>query len=193
MEDLLDQLRDQRLHHEATPSKPTATGIPHPKRIRSSYARLRTRLHAGLIGSIILMIAIACLTPFYLHSLGYTVCYIIVQLITIVRVLIAVQLNLTLRHIDPSRSVSEVATHVERLELIHQWDRRYTLYVKIPLTICVIALLLPLLGLDPFAVRWVFYLWMALTAIVAVLNFVVAYRSFRKLEENIKNLKHTIQ
>ena len=131
--------------------------------------------------------------PLYLHHTGYLVCYIVVQLITVVRVLIAIQMNIPLRHIDPSRGVDEVAAYVDRLELIHQWDRRYTLYIKVPLTICVVALLLPLLGLDPFGVRWVFWLWMGITAVAMAANFVVAYRSFLKLEENIKTLKHTIQ
>ena len=164
-----------------------------PKNRSSEYTRLHTRLRAGLVGSIVLMLAVACLMPLYLHHTGYLVCYIVVQLITVVRVLIAIQMNITLRHIDPSRSVSEVTTYVEQLEQIHQWDRRYTLCVKVPLTVCVIALLLPLVGLDPFAVKWVFWLWMGITAVAMTVNFVVAYRSFRKLEENIKTLKHHIQ
>ena len=164
-----------------------------PKSRRSEYIRLHTRLRAGLVGSIVLMLAVACLMPLYLHHTGYLVCYIVVQLITVVRVLIAIQMNIPLRHIDPSRGVDEVAAYVDRLELIHQWDRRYTLYIKVPLTICVVALLLPLLGLDPFGVRWVFWLWMGVTAVAMAVNFVVAYRSFLKLEENIKTLKHTIQ
>ena len=193
MEDLLEQLRDQRLQQAAPFASAATPCMAPPKSRRSDYAWLRTRLRAGLVGSIVLMLAVACLMPLYSHRSSYLVCYIVVQLITIVRVLIAIQMNIPLRHIDPSRSVSEVSAYVDRLELIHQWDRRYTLYVKVPLTICVIALLLPLLGLDPFAVRWVFYLWMALTVIAMALNFVVAYRSFRHLEDNIKTLKHNIQ
>ena len=193
MEDLIDQLRDQRLR-QTVPSLGSATQcIAPPKGRHSDYAWLCTRLRAGLVGSIVLMLGVACLMPLYVHRTGYLVCYIVVQLITVVRVLIAIQMNITLQHIDPSRSVSEVASYVDRLELIHQWDRRYTLYIKVPLTICVIALLLPLLGLDPFRVRWVFWLWMGITAVAMAVNFVVAYRSFRNLEENIKTLKHHIQ
>ena len=193
MEDLIEQLRDQRLRQTVPSPNAVTIGIARPQTIRSEYTRLHTRLRAGLVGSIVLMIAVACLMPLYVHRTGYLVCYIVVQLITIVRVLIAIQMNIPLRHIDPSRSVSEVTTYVEQLEQIHQWDRRYTLCVKVPLTVCVIALLLPLVGLDPFAVKWVFWLWMGITAMAMAVNFVVAYRSFRKLEENIKTLKHHIQ
>ena len=193
MEDFIEQLRDRRLQQAA----PLASGdirctMP-PKSRSSAYTRLHTRLRAGLVGSIVLMLAVACLMPLYMHHTGYLVCYIVVQLITVVRVLIAIQMNIPLRHIDPSRGVDEVATYVDQLELIHQWDRRYTLYIKVPLTVCVTALILPLVGLDPFAVRWVFWLWMGITTVAMVVNFVVAYRSFLKLEENIKTLKHTIQ
>ena len=189
MEDLIDQLRDQRLQQAAHPVGGTIQCTMPPKSRRSEYTRLHTRLRAGLVGSIVLMIAVACLMPLCLRHTGYLVCYIVVQLITVVRVLIAIQMNITLRHIDPSRSVSEVAAYVDRLELIHQWDRRYTLYIKVPLTICVIALLLPLLGLDPFRVRWVFWLWMGITAVAMAVNFVIAYRSFLKLEEDISSLR----
>ena len=192
MEDLIDQLRDQRLRQTEPSPCPSTASIVRPQTTRSEYTRLHTRLRTGLVGSIILMLGVACLMPLYVHRTGYLVCYIVVQLITIVRVLIAIQMNIPLRHIDPSRSVSEVAAYVDRLELIHQWDRRYTLYVKVPLTICVIALLLPLLGLDPFRVRWVFWLWMGITAVAMAVNFVIAYRSFLKLEDNIKTLKHNI-
>lgn len=192
MEDLIDQLRDQRLRQTEPSPCPSTASIVRPQTTRSEYTRLHTRLRTGLVGSIILMLGVACLMPLYVHRTGYLVCYIVVQLITVVRVLIAIQMNIPLQHIDPSRSVSEVAAHVDRLELIHQWDRRYTLYVKVPLTICVIALLLPLLGLDPFRVRWVFWLWMGITAVATAVNFVIAYRSFLKLEDNIKTLKHNI-
>ena len=164
-----------------------------PQTTHSTYSRLRTRLRAGLVGSIALMIAVACLMPLYTHHWGYLVCYLVVQLITVVRVLIAIQMNIPLRHIDPSRGVEEVATYTRKLELIHQWDRRYTLYVKVPLTICVTALLLPLVGLNPFAERWVLYLWVGATAVAMVANYIVAYRSFLKLEDNIKTLKNNIQ
>ena len=189
MEDLIDQLRDQRLQQAAHLAGGTIQCTMPPKSRRSEYTRLHTRLRAGLVGSIVLMLAVACLMPLFVHHTGYLVCYIVVQLITVVRVLIAIQMNITLRHIDPSRSVSEVAAYVDRLELIHQWDRRYTLYIKVPLTICVIALLLPLLGLDPFRVRWVFWLWMGITAVAMAVNFVIAYRSFLKLEEDINSLR----
>lgn len=193
MEDLIEQLRDRRIQQAAPLAAGTIRCTMPPKSRRSEYTRLHTRLRAGLVGSIVLMLAVACLMPLYLHHTGYLVCYIVVQLITVVRVLIAIQMNIPLRHIDPSRGVDEVAAYVDRLELIHQWDRRYTLYIKVPLTICVVALLLPLLGLDPFGVRWVFWLWMGITAVAMAVNFVIAYRSFLKLEENIKTLKHTIQ
>ena len=147
----------------------------------------------GLPGSIVLMLAAIFLAPLSSHGTAYLICYIIVQAITVMRVLIAIQMNIALNHINPTNSVSEVAEYIERLELIHQWDRRYTLYVKVPLTICVIALLMLLLGLDLFAVRWVVYLWMALVVILVPLNFIVAYHSFRKLEKNIENLKNEIQ
>ena len=190
MEDLIEQLRDQRL--QQMPHKSTAKGFTPPARGRSDYDGILTRLRAGLVGSMVLMVGVACLMPLYIHHIGYMICYIVVQLITIVRVLIAIQMNLPLRHIDPSRSVSEVAAYVERLELIHRWDRHYTLYIKVPLTICVVALLLPLLGLDPFAVRWVVWLWMGITAVAMTVNFVIAYRSFLGLEEKFKTLKHNI-
>ena len=150
MEDLIDQLRDQRLQQAARLAGGTIQCTMPPKSRRSEYTRLHTRLRAGLVGSIVLMLAVACLMPLFVHHTGYLVCYIVVQLITVVRVLIAIQMNITLRHIDPSRSVSEVAAYVDRLELIHQWDRRYTLYIKVPLTICVIALLLPVV----FGILW---------------------------------------
>ena len=186
MEDIIDQLRYQRLTQPPAPSCSRPSDTPFSG-CRSAFESTRLRLRAGLIGSIILMLAVAALAPLYLHHIGYLICYIIVQLITIVRVLIAIQMNLILPHINPSRSVSEVSDYVERLELIHQWDRRYTLFVKVPLTICVVALLLPPLGLDPFSVSWILRLWLA------VANFVVAYLSFRKLEHNIENLKNEIQ
>ena len=188
MEDLIEQLRDRRIQQAAPRAAGTIRCTMPPKNRSSEYTRLHTRLRAGLVGSIVLMLAVACLMPLYLHHTGYLVCYIVVQLITVARVLIAIQMNIPLRHIDPSRSVCEVTTYVEQLEQIHQWDRRYTLCVKVPLTVCVIALLLPLVGLDPFAVKWVFWLWMGITAVAMAVNFVVAYRSFRKLEENIKNI-----
>jgi len=193
MEDIIDQLRLQRLNQPPLPTHEFPSARTQFTGRRSAYHSTRLRLRAGLVGSIILMLVVASLAPLYLHNIGYLACYIIVQLITIIRVLIAIQMNLTLPHINPSRSVSEVSDHVARLELIHQWDRRYTLFVKVPLTICVVALLLPPLGLDPFNVRWILYLWLAVAVIVSLLNFVVAYLSFRRLEQNIENLKDKIQ
>ena len=105
MEDLIDQLRDQRLRQTVPAPSPTTIGIVRPQTTRSEYSRLHTRLRAGLVGSIVLMLAVACLMPLYVHRTSYMVCYIVVQLITIVRVLIAIQINLPLRHIHPSRSV----------------------------------------------------------------------------------------
>ena len=191
MEDIIDQLREQRLQQPC--SAISSSHSAPPKRYRSAYTSIYRRLRLGLPGSIVLMLAAICLAPLSAHGTGYIICYIIVQAITVMRVLIAIQMNITLNHINPSYSVSEVAEYIERLELIHQWDRRYTLYVKVPLTICVIALLMLLLGLDLFAVRWVVYLWMALVVILVPLNFIVAYHSFRKLEKNIENLKNEIQ
>lgn len=191
MEDLIDQLRQQRLQQQCPAIASSHRALP--THCRSAYSSIRRRLRIGLPGSIVLMLAAIGLAPLSSHGTGYLICYIIVQAITIMRVLIAIQLNITLNHINPSHSVSEVAEHIDRLELIHQWDRRYTLYVKVPLTICVIALLMPLLGLDLFAVRWVLYLWMTLVVILVPLNFTVAYHSFRKLEKNIENLKTEIQ
>lgn len=193
MEDFIEQLRNQHLQQAAPLAGGTIRCTMPPKSRRSEYTRLHTRLRAGLVGSIVLMLVVASLMPLYIHHTGYLVCYIVVQLITVVRVLIAIQMNIPLRHIHPSRGVDEVATYVDQLELIHQWDRRYTLYVKVPLTVCVTALILPLVGLDPFAVRWVFWLWMGITAVAMAANFVIAYRSFLKLEDNIKTLKYTIQ
>ena len=192
MEDLLDQLRYQQLQRTAPTPRPSSVGIAPPQTAHSAYSRLLIRLRTGLVGSIVIMLVVASLMPLYIHHTGYLICYIVVQLITVVRVLIAIQMNIPLRHIHPSRGVDEVATYVDQLELIHQWDRRYTLYVKVPLTVCVTALILPLVGLDPFAVRWVFWLWTGITAVAMATNFVIAYRSFLKLEENIKTLKHNI-
>ena len=191
MEDLLDQLRQQQLQRQWPPS-PT-THLTRPTHYRSAYSSIRLRLRMGLPGSIVLMLAAIFLAPLSSHGTAYLICYIIVQAITVMRVLIAIQMNIALNHINPTNSVSEVAEYIERLELIHQWDRRYTLYVKVPLTICVIALLMLLLGLDLFAVRWVVYLWMALVVILVPLNFIVAYHSFLELEKDIENLKNDIQ
>ena len=94
MEDLIEQLRDRRIQQAAPLAGGTIRCAIPPKSRRSEYTRLHTRLHTrlrtGLVGSIVLMLAVACLMPLYLHHTGYLVCYIVVQLITVVRVLIAI-------------------------------------------------------------------------------------------------------
>lgn len=189
MEDLLDQLRTQHLSQQ--PRCQCQQSVKAPPRHRSDYAWMRLRFRAGLPGSVALMVLVACLAPYYVHDVGYLVCYLVVQLITVVRVLIAIQMNLAFGHIKLSGDVNEVAERVQQLELIHQFDRRYTLYVKVPLTICVMALIWPLIGLDPFSIRWLQWTWLGLTAVVLVVNAVVAAHAFRRLERSIEQLKNS--
>lgn len=187
MEDIIDYLRQQRMEQPPLPT-PLSHSV-RPKQRRTTYESIKLRLHLGLPGSIALMTAVGCMAPLYWDNAGYMTCYCIVLLITLLRVLIALQMNLAFQHVNPSRGVDEVAKYINRLELIHKWDRRYTLYVKVPLTVCVVALIWPPLGINPFAVVWVRNIWIVLTASVVILNFTIAYLSFRKLEKDIRNLK----
>ena len=167
MEDIIDYLRQQRMEQPPLPT-PLSHSV-RPKQRRTTYESIKLRLHLGLPGSIALMTAVGCMAPLYWDNAGYMTCYCIVLLITLLRVLIALQMNLAFQHVNPSRGVDEVAKYINRLELIHKWDRR--------------------LGINPFAVVWVRNIWIALTATVVILNFTIAFISFRKLEKDISNLK----
>ena len=171
MEDLLDQLRDSRLAQ--TPKWQREINIndlsAHNK-AHAAYDHLRWRLNWGLPGSIVLMLVVAALAPYYVHSLPYFVCYAVVQLITIVRVMIAVQMYIAIRHLDPTRPVAEVNAYADRMTLLQRFNHHYTLYIKLPLTICLGPLFGPPLGFDFFCYKWVLYLWIVLCVVLLSLT-----------------------
>ena len=220
MEDILDQLRDSRLVQ--TPKWQREINIndlsAHNK-AHAAYDHLRWRLNWGLPGSIVLMLVVAALAPYYVHSLPYFVCYAVVQLITIVRVMMAVQMyiairhldptrpvaevnayadrmtllqrfNHAIRHLDPTRPVAEVNAYADRMTLLQRFNHHYTLYIKLPLTICLGPLFGPPLGFDFFCYKWVLYLWIVLCVVLLSLNAWGIVRSFRKLDAAIENIKN---
>lgn len=160
----------------------------HSPQLRSDIDRLRLRLRAGLPGSIVLAIAVACLAPMYWGSWPYMAAYVVVQAITIIRVLIAVQMYLAIRHVNPEGSVAEVARYVEQLEMLQQFNRRYTLYVKLPLTACIVPLVGPPLGWDFFAHDYFLAIWLGASALLIAINAVVAATAFRRLEKQLTTI-----
>lgn len=191
MEDLLDQLRADNLARQFQP--PSTEGqhpFAAPAKSQSAYAHLRWRLNWGLPGSIVLMLVVAALAPYYVHSLPYFVCYAVVQLITIVRVMIAVQMYIAIRHLDPTRPVAEVNAYADRMTLLQRFNHHYTLYIKLPLTVCLGPLFGPPLGFDFFSYKWVLYLWIVLCVVLLSLNAWGIVRSFRKLDSAIENIKN---
>ena len=191
MEDILDQLRDNRLAQ--TPKWQREINIndlsAHNK-AHAAYDHLRWRLNWGLPGSIVLMLVVAALAPYYVHSLPYFVCYAVVQLITIVRVMIAVQMYIAIRHLDPTRPVAEVNAYADRMTLLQRFNHHYTLYIKLPLTVCLGPLFGPPMGFDFFSYKWVLYLWIVLCVVLLSLNAWGIVRSFRKLDAAIENIKN---
>ena len=192
MDDIIDQMRLKSQCRTTTERGKRAVLPYHPARQRSDYDRLRLRLNAGLPGSVVLMVGVACLAPMYWHNTFYLISYIVVQLITVIRVMIAIQMHITIRHIDPSRPITEVVSYVEQLEALQKWNRRYTLRVKLPLTVCVVPLIGPPLGIDFFNIAWFWWGWLLLCAIVIPINAVFALTAFKKLEKTIDNIKKTL-
>ena len=137
MEDILDQLRDSRLNQPPQRQREIdVQRLTTHNKAHSAYDHLRWRLNWGLPGSIVLMLVVAALAPYYVHSLPYFVCYAVVQLITIMRVMIAVQMYIAIRHLDPTRPVAEVNAYADRMTLLQRFNHHYTLYIKLPLTVC---------------------------------------------------------
>lgn len=155
----------------------------------STYERLRLRIRAGLPGSIAIAMVVAYFAHYYLHHWAYLTAYIVVQIITIIRILIAIQMNLAMNHLNPSRGIVEVAEYMDRFELLQRWNRRYTLYVKLPLTVCIVPLIAPPLGYDLFANQQFVYIWAGASAILIVSNAVVTTKSFRRLEHQIADMR----
>ena len=110
MEDIIDYLRQQRMEQPPLPT-PLSHSV-RPKQRRTTYESIKLRLHLGLPGSIALMTAVGCMAPLYWDNAGYMTCYCIVLLITLLRVLIALQMNLAFQHVNPSRGVDEVAKYI---------------------------------------------------------------------------------
>lgn len=155
----------------------------------STYERLRLRIRAGLPGSIVLALVVAYFAPYYLHHWAYLTAYIVVQLITVIRILIAIQMNLVISHLDPTRGIIEVAEYTDRFELLQRWNRRYTLYVKPPLTACIVPLIAPPLGYDLFTHQQFVFIWAGISAILIVSNAAVSAKSFRQLEQQIAEIR----
>lgn len=164
----------------------------HNPQQRSDMDRLRLRLRAGLPGSIVLALVVACLAPMYWGDWPYMVAYVVVQIITIIRVLIAVQMYLTIRHVNPEGGVAEVAKYVEQLELLQQFNRRYTLYIKLPLTACIVPLVGPPIGWNFFAHDYFLAIWVGVSALLIAINAVVATTAFHRLEKQITNIKENL-
>ena len=191
MEDILDQLRDSRLNRPPQRQREiNINDLSAHNKAHAAYDHLRWRLNWGLPGSIVLMLVVAALAPYYVHSLSYFVCYAVVQLITIVRVMIAVQMYIAIRHLDPTRPVAEVNAYADRMALLQRFNHHYTLYIKLPLTVCLGPLFGPPLGFDFFSYKWVLYLWIVLCVVLLSLNAWGIVRSFRKLDAAIENIKN---
>ena len=189
MEDILDQLRDSRLNRPPQRQREiNINDLSAHNKAHAAYDHLRWRLNWGLPGSIVLMLVVAALAPYYVHSLPYFVCYAVVQLITIVRVMIAVQMYIAIRHLDPTRPVAEVNAYADRMTLLQRFNHHYTLYIKLPLTVCLGPLFGPPMGFDFFSYKWVLYLWIVLCVVLLSLNAWGIVRSFRKLDAAIENI-----
>lgn len=191
MEDLLDQLRADNL---ARQSQPPSTEGQHPfaapAKSQSAYAHLRWRLNWGLPGSIAILLVVVVLAPLYVDRPPYLVSYVVVLAIALMRVMIAVQMYIAFRHLDPTRPVAEVNAYADRMTLLQRFNHHYTLYIKLPLTVCLGPLFGPPLGFDFFSYKWVLYLWIVLCVVLLSLNAWGIVRSFRKLDAAIENIKN---
>ena len=191
MEDILDQLRDSRLGQSLQQQREINVQelITHNK-AHSAYGHLRWRLNWGLPGSIVILCVVAVLAPLYLQPLPYLVCYLVVLAIALMRVMIAVQMFIAIRHLDPTRPVAEVNAYADRMTLLQRFNHHYTLYIKLPLTVCLGPLFGPPLGFDFFSLRWFVIVWIILCAVLLPLNAWGIVRSFRKLDAAIENIKN---
>ncbi|MBR1835464.1 MAG: hypothetical protein IJ785_08195 [Bacteroidales bacterium] len=190
MEDLLDQLRSDSLARQS--QSPSTEGHPSfkaPARSQSAYDHLRWRLNWGLPGSIAILAVVAALAPLYVHRLPYLISYIVVLAIAVMRVMIAVQMFIAIRHLDPTRPVAEVSAYADRMTLLQRFNRRYTLYIKLPVTVCLGPLFGPPFGLDFFSLRWFVIVWLVLCAVLLPLNAWGIIRSFRRLDAAIENIR----
>lgn len=152
---------------------------------------LRTRILLGLPGSVVLVFVVLLLMPLS-ASWPYWLAYGVVQFITLVRVLIAVQMRLTIRHINPTRGVAEVAEYVERMGLLQRFNRRYTLWVKLPLTVCVVPIVAFQLGWDVFADQRLVTCWLGVSALLIAINAVVSVTAFRRLEKQLASVRENM-
>lgn len=191
MEDLLDQLRADNL---ARQSQPPSTEGQHPfaapAKSQSAYAHLRWRLNWGLPGSIAILLVVVALAPLYVDRPPYLISYVVVLAIALMRVMIAVQMYIVFRHLDPTRPVAEVNAYADRMTLLQRFNHHYTLYIKLPLTVCLGPLFGPPMGFDFFSYKWVLYLWIVLCVVLLSLNAWGIVRSFRKLDAAIENIKN---
>ena len=191
MEDLLDQLRADNL---ARQSQPPSTEGQHPftapAKSQSAYAHLRWRLNWGLPGSIAILLVVVVLAPLYVDRPPYLISYAVVLAIALMRVMIAVQMYIAFRHLDPTRPVDEVSAYADRMTLLQRFNHHYTLYIKLPLTVCLGPLFGPPMGFDFFSYKWVLYLWIVLCVVLLSLNAWGIVRSFRKLDAAIENIKN---
>ena len=191
MEDLLDQLRADNL---ARQSQPPSTEGQHPftapAKSQSAYAHLRWRLNWGLPGSIAILLVVVVLAPLYVDRPPYLISYAVVLAIALMRVMIAVQMCIAFRHLDPTRPVDEVSAYADRMTLLQRFNHHYTLYIKLPLTVCLGPLFGPPMGFDFFSYKWVLYLWIVLCVVLLSLNAWGIVRSFRKLDAAIENIKN---
>lgn len=191
MEDLLDQLRADNL---ARQSQPPSTEGQHPftapAKSQSAYAHLRWRLNWGLPGSIAILLVVVVLAPLYVDRPPYLISYVVVLTIALMRVMIAVQMYIAFRHLDPTRPVDEVSAYADRMTLLQRFNRRYTLFIKLPVTVCLGPLFGPPLGLDFFSLRWFVIVWIVLCAVLLPLNAWGIIRSFRRLDAAIASIKH---
>lgn len=190
MEDILDQLRDSRLAQ--TPKwrrEINISDLSTHNKAHAAYDHLRWRLNWGLPGSIVILAVVAALAPLYLKPLPYLVCYLVVLAIALMRVMIAVQMYIAIRHLDPTRPVAEVNAYADRMTLLQRFNHHYTLYIKLPVTVCLGPLFGPPLGFDFFSHSWFLYLWLALCAVLLPLNAWGIVRSFRKLDTALAAVK----
>lgn len=191
MEDILDQLRDSRLNQPPQRQREIdVQRLTTHNKAHSAYDHLRWRLNWGLPGSIVILAVVAVLAPLYLRPLPYLVCYLVVLCIALMRVMIAVQMYIAIRHLDPTRPVAEVNAYADRMTLLQRFNHHYTLYIKLPLTVCLGPLFGPPLGFDFFSYKWVLYLWIVLCVVLLSLNAWGIVRSFRKLDAAIENIKN---
>ena len=190
MEDILDQLRDSRLNQPPQQQREiNVQELTTHNKAHSAYDHLRWRLNWGLPGSIAILAVVAVLAPLYLQPLPYLICYIVVLCIALMRVMIAVQMFITIRHLEPTRPVAEVAAYADRMTLLQRFNHHYTLYIKLPITVCLGPLFGPPFGLDFFSIKWFVIVWIVLCAVLLPLNAWGIVRSFRKLDTAIDNIK----